>query len=232
MEDVWQVNEAIEHSALTEKTYERVRQQILSGRFSAGERLQITTVSEQLGVSHTPVKIALNRLAAEGLVEIVPRRGMFVSRLTREELEETRDVRLLIELHAVSMAVRNAAGDQLAQLRTQVQCLEAMVERIPTDGWDPVKAAEMNQLFHEMILRTVGNRRLLEIWRSLEIHQQIVRLNSQSLSTPPEVVLQYHRAVLEALEARDEERARKAMREHIVHSTDALAAKLEQSAGS
>jgi hypothetical protein len=64
-----------------------------------------------------------------------------------------------------------------------------MVERISTDGWDPVKAAEMNQLFHEMILRTVGNRRLLEIWRSLEIHQQIARVNSQSLSTPPEVVL-------------------------------------------
>jgi len=107
-----------------------------------------------------------------------------------------------------------------------------VVEWIPTDGWDPVKAAEMNQLFHEMILRIVGNRRLLEIWRGLEIQQQIVRANSQSLSTPPEVVLQYHRSILEGLEARDEERARKAMREHIVHSTDALAAKLEQSAGS
>jgi len=231
MENSSQVDETIEHSALTEKTYERLRQQILSGRFGVGERLQITAVSEELGVSHTPVKIALNRLAAEGIVKIVPRRGMFVSRLTREELEETRDVRLLIELHAVSMAVRNAAGDQLAQLRGQVERLETMVERIPTDGWDPVKAAEMNQLFHEMILKIVGNRRLLEIWRGLEIQQQIVRANSQSLSTPPEVVLQYHRAILEALEARDEERARKAMREHIVHSTDALAATLEQSVG-
>lgn len=226
------MNGTIEHSDLTEKTYERLRQEILSGQYAAGERLQITTVSEQLGVSHTPVKFALNRLAAEGLVEILPRRGMFVSRLTRKEIEETRDVRLVIELHAVSVAIRRATTEQLAELRNQVDRLAAMVERASTTGWDPVRAAEMNQLFHETILGMIGNRRLLEIWRSLEIQQQIARVNSQSLSTPPEVVLQDHRAILEALEARDEERARKAMGEHIVQSTDHLVAKLEQSVGS
>ena len=223
------MNGAIEHSDLTEKTYERLRQQILSGSYAVGERLQITTVAEQLGVSHTPVKIALNRLAAEGLVEIAPRRGIFVSRLTRREIEETRDVRLIIELHAVSVAIRNATAEQLAELRNQVDRLAAMVERASTSGWDPVKAAEMNQIFHEMILGMVGNRRLLEIWRSLEIQHQIARVNSQSVATPPGVVLQHHRAILEALVARDEERARKAMMEHIVLSMNALAAKLEES---
>jgi len=59
-----------------------------------------------------------------------------------------------------------------------------------------------------------------------------VRANSQSISTPPEVIVQYHRAILEALEARDEECVRKAMHEHIVHTTDDLAATLEQSTGS
>jgi DNA-binding GntR family transcriptional regulator len=221
------MNGAIEHSDLTEKTYERLRQQILSGRYAVGERLHITTVSEQLGVSHTPVKIALNRLAAEGLVEIAPRRGMFVSRLTRKEIEETRDVRLIIELHALSVAVRNASAEQLAELRAQVDRLAAMVERASTNGWDPVRAAEMNQTFHETILSMVGNRRLLEIWRSLEIQHQIARVNSQSIATPPAVVLQHHLAILEALEARDEERARQAMMDHIVSSMNALAAKLQ-----
>jgi DNA-binding FadR family transcriptional regulator len=73
----------------------------------------------------------------------------------------------------------------------------------------------------------VGNRRLLEIWRSLEIQHQIARVNSQSIATPPAVVLQRHLAILEALEARDEERARQAMMDHIVSSMNALAAKLQ-----
>jgi DNA-binding GntR family transcriptional regulator len=224
------MNLAIEHSDLTEKTYERLRQQILSGHFATGERLQIITVSEQLGVSHTPVKIALNRLAAQGLVEITPRRGIFVSRLTRKDIQETTDVRLVIELHAVSVAIQKITAEQLADLRSQLERLTGMVERASTKGWDAVRAADLNQNFHETILSIVGNRRLLEIWRNLEIRHQIARVNSRSITTPPAVVLQHHRAIFEALEARDEPRARQAMMEHIVSSMNALAARLEDPA--
>lgn len=73
----------------------------------------------------------------------------------------------------------------------------------------------------------VGDRRLLEIWRGLEIQQQLARVNSQSVSTPPPVVLQERRPILEALEARDEDRVRQSRMDHIVSSMNALAARLE-----
>lgn len=232
---VRRTEEAIEHTDLTEKTYEHLFNCILSGQWAIGQRLQVTTLSEQLGVSHTPVKIALNRLAAEGIVQHVPRHGMFIARPCRKDVEEIHEVRLLIELHALAVGVPKSHADCLADLRAELDRFAELIERTPVVGWDTQRASALNHSFHEKIVALSGNDKLVEIWRGLHIHEQIARINALSQSAPPAKTLAEHSAILAALEARDVETAQREMRAHIVSSAAALANavdELNRSAGS
>ncbi|MCL4534182.1 MAG: GntR family transcriptional regulator [Bacteroidetes bacterium] len=223
--------EAIEHSDLTDKTYARLRHYIVSGRYAIGARLQITTLAEQLKVSHTPVKIALNRLAAEGLVENASRRGMFVTRVCRKELDESQQVRLLLEVHAISVAVERMGEKELAELRSILDELTVLVEHIPANGWDTEKAAVLNDAFHQKIIEAAGNGKLLEVWRGLQTQQQIARINSlsQVVSTANAAdVLEGHKIIFEAIAARDGEKARSLIGTHIAASAAALTQRIDE----
>ncbi len=215
--------DAIEHPDLTEMTYQRLRHGILSGRYPVGDRLQVTILSDQLGVSHTPVKIALNRLASEGLVERVPRRGMFVTRPSRKKVEEIQEVRLLIEIHAITVGTALATAGHLADLHLEVDRYAELVDRRSIDGWSVERAAELNESFHEKIVALAGNEKLLEIWRSLQIQQQIVRLNSLVPEPRPTEVLAQHRSILDGLEAGDVESALRALEKHLAYTKAHLA---------
>lgn len=218
-----QVEDPIEHVDLTEKTYELLRERILSGRMPVGERLQVTTLAEQLRVSHTPVKIALNRLNAEGIVRSVPRRGMFVARPRRKDVEEIQPVRLLIETAAIEIGVPRATLGDLAELRAELDRYAELVAAIPADGWNAYLGAQRNSAFHERIVALAGNGKLVEVWRGLQIQEQIARINALADSARPDKTLAEHRAILAAIEARDVQAAQAAVRAHIEESALALA---------
>src|SRR5512136_2843678 len=95
----------LDRTDLTERTYAVLKDRILTRRMEPGARVSVPEVASALGVSRTPVNDALKRLANEGLVEIVPRRGTFVTGLTASDVSELFDIRLLIEAHAVEAIV-------------------------------------------------------------------------------------------------------------------------------
>jgi DNA-binding transcriptional regulator YhcF (GntR family) len=102
----------------TDEVYQALRQSILGHLFIPGERLQVEEIATKLGVSLTPVRHAIQQLATEGLIEIRPRSGTFVAKLTTRDLEETSDIRCALECLAAETAVRLATGHQISQLRS------------------------------------------------------------------------------------------------------------------
>src|ERR671935_979582 len=107
---------ALENLTLWQRVYDFLREEILSERLRPGAELQEVALSEELGVSRGPIREAIGRLAAEGLVTVRPRRGAVVRSLSKDEFLELYQVREALEMMAVRLAVPNLQPDDLAQL--------------------------------------------------------------------------------------------------------------------
>src|SRR5829696_3252000 len=102
---------------LSSRTYETIRDRILQGELPAGKRLTVRELAESLGVSVTPVRDAFNRLAADGLVAVSPRRGTYVASLTTRDVRELYDLRIMLEPAAAEIAALSFSEDEVAALR-------------------------------------------------------------------------------------------------------------------
>ena len=117
----------LKHQNMTDAVYATLREAILSRRFAPGQRINVDELRQQLGVSRTPLKDGLNRLALQGLVRVAPRFGTFVSELKADEMEEISDLRLLLELHAVDLGMPRISSQQLQKMREHVDSMKATV---------------------------------------------------------------------------------------------------------
>jgi GntR family transcriptional regulator, rspAB operon transcriptional repressor len=196
--------------SLGSRVYQTLRQAILSVSYRPGEILRKPEICEALGVSRSPVSDAVARLAAEGLVDVVPQAGTFVARFSMEEIREGAFLREAIELHAVEMVATTITDDQLQLLRRNLAVQAALVADGDTPGFYQADAA-----MHELILSFTGFRRLAQVAETAWLH--VNRARQMILPVPGRVgqTLEEHRAIAMALEARDPQAAREATRRHL-----------------
>jgi DNA-binding GntR family transcriptional regulator len=200
----------LDNRTLWQQVRERMRADIISGELAPGEMLSEVSLARSLGVSRGPIREALGRLASEGLVTITPRRGAIVTELTREEFIEAYQVREALETLAIRLAVPRLGESDLARLR---ELHEAMVEHARRE--DVNAFFDANARFHEVFVTASGNRKLGALHRLL--HDQTGRYLARSLALRGslERSITEHAAILEAVEARDAERAARLLADHI-----------------
>ena len=138
----------------SERTLGQVRELILGGSFAAGTRLGETELAERLGVSRTPGREALSRLAAEGLVEIVPNRGARVSSWTVAELEGVFDLRAALEPRLTALAVPRAGTEDVRALDALATAMRRVGE--PGPGQDLDALFPLNREFHGHLVGLAG----------------------------------------------------------------------------
>ena len=196
--------------SLAQKAYGTLRHAILSLHLKPGEVLRKPEICEQLGVSRSPVAEALARLAAEGLVDVVPQAGTFVARISIDEIRESAFLREALELAAVERLATIITDDQLKQLRRNLRVQEALVADHDFSGF-----YEMDRALHEQMLTFTGFRRLPQLAQTSWVHVDRAR---QLLLPEPgrvEATVREHEAIVEALATRDPEAARAATRHHL-----------------
>ena len=132
---------------LGDQVYERLRNHVISGELTPGSRLRHEDLAQQLGVSHTPVRHALERLVSEGLAEKVPYKGVRVVEFSADELAELFALRLLLEPIAVRLAAHNIDQDTLVELEQLVEWGQGLGETRDLTG-----RRELNRRFHAVIL--------------------------------------------------------------------------------
>jgi DNA-binding GntR family transcriptional regulator len=205
----------------TDEVYEVLRQRILSSAFKPGERLLVDEISQQLGVSLTPVRGAIQQLAAEGLIEVRPRSGTFVAELTARDLEETSDIRCALECLAAEKAIERVGPKELAEFRRLLERLG----RGPRTERERRQHEEDNRHFHRLLLECSGNRRLQEMYESLNAHLQIAHLHSRGRDWAARLPVEQaeHEEIVAALAARDLPRLQRALRVHILRAQHSLA---------
>ncbi|MCY0148616.1 GntR family transcriptional regulator [Hoeflea sp. G2-23] len=196
--------------SLAQKVYASLKQAILSLAFRPGERMRKSEICEELGVSRSPVTEAMTRLASEGLVDIVPQAGTYVTRFSMAEIHEGAFLREALELAAIETVATSITEEQLVLLRRNLRIQEALVRDEDIAGF-----YEMDAQMHELILSFTGYRRLAFLAETSWVH--VNRARRLNLPSPGrmQATLAEHKAIIAALEARDPHAAREATRHHL-----------------
>lgn len=196
--------------SLGARVYQVLRQAILSVAYRPGQILRKPDLCAALGVSRSPVSDAVARLAAEGLVDVVPQAGTFVARFSLAEIREGAFLREAIELHAIDLVAKTITEDQLTLLRRNLAVQKALVETGDIPGFYQADA-EM----HGLILSFTGFRKLAQVAETAWLHVNRARQLVLPVAGRIEQTFEEHRAIIAALEARDPEAAKAAVRRHL-----------------
>lgn len=201
---------SLERKTLLDRVYEILREDILSNRLPPDTPLQEAVLARELGVSRGPVREAFQKLAADGLVEIIPHRGAVVTSLTWQEFIDAYRVREVLEALAIRLCAVNLSDDDLKTLQSLHQ---QMVEHSEQEEVDAFFAA--NTSFHYLLIERSGNKPLIEVYYPLIDQMRRYRMRSLTLRGGLKRSCDEHQAILTALIARDGDAAARLMSEHI-----------------
>ena len=172
-------------------------------------RLDERQLAADLGVSRTPVREALAQLEREGFVRSIPRRGIYVVRKTRREVIELITAWAALEGMAARLATQNASEPEIRALRQMFATFESGAEQANLDEY-----SEINIEFHQTIIRMSHNQVLIDMAENLFTHMRMIRRKTIGEKDRAHRSIHDHMNIIEALEARQADRAEQLTREH------------------
>jgi DNA-binding GntR family transcriptional regulator len=188
--------------------YQALRHGILQGDLAPGKRLRSDALANELRVSRTPVREALRKLEAEGLVARSGS-GLIVRALSEQDLTELFYVREALEGMAARLAAENATPSEMAEIRELLEDMEALRGR-----GDVEALRRLTGEFHQLVCRASHNNRLLQSLKALLDTVRQIQTSTLYGEGRPAEALKEHRNLLLAIEAHDGDRAEKLAREH------------------
>ena len=202
--------ERLETRSLRVRAYEEIKRQIITLGYRPGEYLKEARISEELGIGRTPVHQALDRLMFEGMVEVIPRKGVIVRPVSLDEVMQLIEVRRINEPHAAALAAERGTEQEFDEIDALLATVDGRIEAQDLEG-----IMLLDREFHGRIAAAAKNRVLAEILRSL--HERLLRFWFISLSDRDQMqrVQGEHLAVFRAIKARDPERAAQTIQHHI-----------------
>ncbi|MEL7026644.1 MAG: GntR family transcriptional regulator [Pseudomonadota bacterium] len=191
-----------------ESAYDRLHASIREGVFRPGDRLREEDVAERLSLSRTPVREALRRLEADGIIEHRPRQGAVVRQLDHAEVVELYEMRVVLERTAAEMAAKHGTA-------AEFDALDDLNAAIAEERGNAAKAAAFNQDFHQSLYLACRNRFLLEAARALNNSLLLLGPTTFTDEARIDVVVSQHQAIVDALRDGDEEAAGAAAEAHL-----------------
>jgi len=213
-------------SSRTHRSYHEIRRRLLAGDFAPGTRLDFKKLAAELGVSTTPVREAIGQLSSEGLLQLVPRLGAVVPKLSREETIELYGVREAMECYAAAKAAQTISAARLTEIRALLEKMEALAAKrggkksvLEGPALRDFLGADLE--FHMTIIEAAGNRRLTKLAADSHAHARIFAADrlTHDADLLDEATRQ-HRAIYEALARHDGEEARRQVALHIERSLE------------
>jgi len=203
--------------ALYQQVAERLRSRIFAHELAPGAWIDESVLAEEFGISRTPLREALKVLASEGLVQLKPRRGAYVTAVSEQDLDEIYPVIALLEGHCARAAASRASDADLARLKA----IHAKLERHAASG-DADRFFEVNQDFHLALQELAGNRWLKQLIDDSRQFIKLTRRDSLNLEGRLKQSLAEHRALLDAILARNAVEAERLMHAHLLSGRAAL----------
>jgi DNA-binding GntR family transcriptional regulator len=196
-----------------------IRDAIVHGQFAPGSRLPEVALAAQLATSRGTVREALRTLADGGLIEVVPRRGVFVTQLSVRATWEITSLRALLEPYASRLALEASGSDHV--IRTEVEASFEVLRAAVGTG-DPVTVADADVGFHRSVFARCGHKMLLSQLNTLQALSRRIVLTNQVLSADAPTLIAQHTPIVEAVVLRDPELLEAAVRTHVIEGGELL----------
>ncbi|MDD2481626.1 MAG: GntR family transcriptional regulator [Lutispora sp.] len=197
--------------------YERVRQDILEGRYSRGDSLIEQKLAEEFGVSRTPIREVLRQLELDGLVGSIPNRGVFVIGITHQDIEDIYEIRKRIEGLAALWAADKMTQEEFDELENIYHLMEFYTKKD-----DIHQFAKLNTQFHEIIFKAANSKYLKNMLINFQAYLQWTRHASLEVPGRLDAALMEHKAIVEAFRQKDGTMAEKLIMEHVSNSSKNL----------
>ncbi len=216
-------NKQVAPQQVREWVEDKLREAIFSGQFKPGEWLRQLRIADLFGVSELPVREALKKLAAEGLVEYLPYRGMRIREFSTDDVEDIYKIRAFMESMAARFAVENITAEELVELKELATKMESRLTQE-----DLPEARELNRRFHEVVFTASQHAYLIHELRQLWTIFPSMLWGSFSVTATERLFqqddydLEEHREIISALEEGNTAQAERVMRQHIEGSGNRL----------
>ena len=185
-----------------------LEREIVEGRMKPGERIREKELSQRLGISRTPIREAIAVLETDGLVTVDGARGRVVTKLDYQSIMELYAVREVLESTAAGLAARNASDIEIVALRDMLDLEKEILD-------DAGKLTDHNRRFHEAIYYCSHNRYILKMLEYIQTAMLLLQPAGRTGSERRETALLEHRAIVDAIEARDATASEAAIRNHV-----------------
>lgn len=199
-----------EYLPLRDVVFNTLRNAILTGELSPGERLMEIKLADKLGVSRTPIREAIRKLELEGLVVNTPRKGAEVANISSEDLRDVLEVRRSLEVLAISLACDKMTDETLELLHENIDAFKHSIDAKATSD-----IASVDVTFHDIIYKSTGNNRLIQILNN--ISEQMYRYRFEYIKNKESWnrLVEEHMNIYEAIKNRDKDSAVKSILLHI-----------------
>ncbi len=214
--------------SVSQQISEFLRSAVVQGTIKPNQRLFEESIAKELGVSRTPVREALRRLEAEGLVEYVPQRGTVVRQVSVEEVSQIYDVRVLIEGHAAKLTAISIQPQDILTLETLCTSFAAVMDGEESQPEKVPKLWDLNNRFHSSIVDFSGNIILARILRIGLQLPGIYRTYYWYDDNNKESSRQFHFRIIDAIKERDALKAEQLMQQHLIEAKALIVEKMER----
>lgn len=207
--------EVTDKYSLRGRVFNKIREDILNGKYKEHEELKEVAIGEELGVSRTPVREAFRQLELEGLLQIVPNKGAYVTGITAKDVQDIYMIRSLLEGLCARWATEHISEEQLGELEENVYLADFHAEKGHLD-----QMAELDNRFHHILYEACDSKQLERLL--VDFHEYVLRVRKKTLANGGrgKVSNDEHRLIMEAIKAKDKERAEALANQHMINAYD------------
>ena len=197
------------------RVFQRIREDILNGKYQEHDELREAALGKELGVSRTPVREALRQLELEGLVTIIPNRGAYVTGISQKDIWDIYRLRSLLEGLCARWAVEHITEEQLDELEEIILLSEFQLKK--GSGFSAEQVTSLDGRFHAVLYEASGSRILSHVLTDFHNYVQSARKNSVISEERARKSIREHKQILRAIRDSDAEVAEQLANEHILH---------------
>ncbi|SHJ93076.1 GntR family transcriptional regulator [Hespellia stercorisuis] len=199
--------------SLSGRVFQKIREDILKGRYQEHDELRENTIGKELGVSRTPVREALRQLELEGLVTIVPNRGAYVTGITRKDVKDIYAIRSMLEGLCARWATEHITEEQLTELEEIIMLAEFYTKKEDTQNIEQVM--EFDAKFHTVLYEASDSRILAHVLKDFHKYVQLARKSSVISEERARKSIREHKQILRAIKEKDADMAEQLANEHV-----------------
>ena len=205
--------EVTDKYSLRGRVFHKMREDILNGHYKEHEELKEVAISEEMGVSRTPVREALRQLELEGLVQIIPNKGAYVTGITQKDVEDIYMIRSLLEGLCAKWACEHITKEQMDEMEENVYLAKFHAQKGHLE-----QLAELDNRFHDIMYEACHSKMLEHLLK--DFHQYVLRVRKKTLNNANRGLAsnEEHEAIMEAIKDKNGEKAERLANSHMINA--------------